>query len=236
MHLESTSFSEKKVAIMQPYLFPYLGYFQLIHAADYFVFYDDVQYKKRGWINRNQILVNGSPYLFTLPILKHDFNSKINETVCKIDNKWKGKFLKTLNRNYKKLKSCEEVVHIVESCLPEGEQKISEVAKNSVIACCQYIGINKNFFLSSELVPSFIELSREDRLKKITKHFSSNIYLNLPGGRDLYCKKNFFNSGLDLLFIKKNFNFSGSDLSIIDTMMRYDQDSINQFVSSYHLE
>ena len=56
-----------KTAIMQPYIFPYLGYFQLVNCVDTFVFYDDVNFIKRGWINRNKILINGKEVLLSFP-------------------------------------------------------------------------------------------------------------------------------------------------------------------------
>ena len=59
-----------KLAIMQPYFFPYIGYFQLIKSVDEFVIYDNIQYTKKGWINRNRILVNGTDYLISLPLKK----------------------------------------------------------------------------------------------------------------------------------------------------------------------
>ena len=55
---------------MQPYLFPYIGYFQLIHSSDEFIIYDNIEYTKKGWINRNRILFNGSPQIFTIPLKK----------------------------------------------------------------------------------------------------------------------------------------------------------------------
>ena len=59
---------ERKVAIMQPYLFPYIGYFQLITAVDMFVLYDNIKYTKKGWINRNRLLQNGVDAMFSIPL------------------------------------------------------------------------------------------------------------------------------------------------------------------------
>jgi hypothetical protein len=87
-----------KIAVMQPYIYPYLGYFQLINAVDKFVFYDDVNYIKKGWINRNQILVNKSPFLFTIPLKEVSQNKLINEIDINIEEKWKRKFLLTIQQ------------------------------------------------------------------------------------------------------------------------------------------
>ena len=89
-----------KLAIMQPYFFPYIGYFQLINAVDKFVFYDDVNFIKGGWINRNRILVNGEIKFFTVPITGVSSFKKTKETRIKRDQffQWKKKCLKLLSR------------------------------------------------------------------------------------------------------------------------------------------
>jgi len=78
-----------RIAIMQPYVFPFIGYFQLISAVDKFVLYDDVNYINRGWINRNNLLVNGVPYLFSIPLKHASQNRLINDNIEIIDfGKW----------------------------------------------------------------------------------------------------------------------------------------------------
>jgi hypothetical protein len=91
-----------KLAIMQPYIFPYIGYFQLIKAVDKFVIYDDVNFINRGWINRNRILVNGKDSLFTIPLKEASQNKLINDIDVNWDDAWKSKWLKTLEQSYKK--------------------------------------------------------------------------------------------------------------------------------------
>ena len=85
-----------KIAIMQPYIFPYIGYFQLINAVDTFVFYDDVKFIKRGWINRNKILVNGEESLITFPCIKVSQNKEIREIEIDLSDKQYEKILKTI--------------------------------------------------------------------------------------------------------------------------------------------
>ena len=91
-----------RIAIMQPYFFPYIGYFQLISAVDIFVVYDDVNYINKGWINRNHILVNGQAKLITIPLIQASQNKHISEIELFGDLKWKDKLLKTIEFNYKK--------------------------------------------------------------------------------------------------------------------------------------
>ena len=88
-----------KLAVMQPYLFPYIGYFQLIYAVDKFVLYDDVNYINKGWINRNNILVNGKGNLFTIPLKDASQNKLINEIYVSDEPKWKINFLQVIIRN-----------------------------------------------------------------------------------------------------------------------------------------
>lgn len=91
-----------KVGIMQPYFFPYLGYFQLIHAVDKFVVYDDVNFIKRGWVNRNNFLVDGKAKMLTVPLVKASQNKKINQCIISYEEAWPQKMLKTLAMSYKK--------------------------------------------------------------------------------------------------------------------------------------
>ena len=101
------------ISIMQPYIFPYIGYFHLIEASDKFVFYDDVNYIKRGWINRNRILLNNTDFLFTIPTLKASQNKLIYEIKPIIDEKWKRKFYSNLEFSYKKAPYYSDVIKLV---------------------------------------------------------------------------------------------------------------------------
>ena len=80
-----------KIAIMQPYFFPYIGYWQLIHAVDHFVIYDDVNYIKGGWINRNRILINGKPAYITVPLHKASAFKRICDTDLQPSPFWRGR-------------------------------------------------------------------------------------------------------------------------------------------------
>ena len=104
-----------KLAIMQPYIFPYIGYFQLINAVDKFVIRDDVNFIMRGWINRNRILVNDSDSLFSIPVEKASQNTLTSDCVL-ADLRVTGKLLKSIEHYYKKattFKYCIEVLFSV---------------------------------------------------------------------------------------------------------------------------
>lgn len=102
-----------KIAVMQPYLFPYIGYFQLLNAVDMFVVFDDVNFIKKGWINRNNILVNRQKYLFTVP-LKDASQNKLIKEVQIADDGWQEKFLKTVAQSYKKAEFFDEAFALIE--------------------------------------------------------------------------------------------------------------------------
>ncbi len=90
------------IAVMQPYIFPYLGYYQLVHAVDTFVFFDDVNFIMKGWINRNRILQQNEPFKFTVPLIKASQNRLINAIEISDYNRWKSDFLKSIEHSYKK--------------------------------------------------------------------------------------------------------------------------------------
>ena len=105
----------KKLALCQPYFSPYLGYFQLINAVDVYVSYDDVNFIKGGWINRNRVKVNGSNMIFNIPLIKQSSFKKINETYIDWDNRGIDKFLKTINQSYNKSPHRDNVMDILDS-------------------------------------------------------------------------------------------------------------------------
>ena len=116
-----------KVGIMQPYIFPYIGYFQLINAVDKFVIYDDVNFINKGWINRNRMLNNGKDSLFSIPLKEASQNKLINEIEINWDNAWKSKFLKTLEQCYKKAPFYQEALSIIEQTFNIDNEPISKV-------------------------------------------------------------------------------------------------------------
>jgi hypothetical protein len=215
-----------KLGIMQPYLFPYIGYFQLINAVDTFVFYDDVNFIKRGWINRNNILIDGQAHLFSIPLIKASQNKLINETFINYETNWKSTLLNTIKSNYSKAPYFNDVYKLIEETINKEHQKISELAADSIIACCNYLSIDKNFELSSEKKTSTKGLEKADRLIKISKLNKASEYINPSGGKELYRKEFFNKNGVKLSFIENKIleypqfksDFVGG-LSIIDVLM-----------------
>jgi len=181
-----------KLAIMQPYIFPYIGYFQLINAADKFVFYDDVTFIKQGWINRNNILLNGKKYLFTIPVKNISSFAAINETyVSDKPFSWGKKLLSTFTQAYNKAPFFNEVFPLIEKVMSgSSNQSISSVAKDSIISVMQYLNMQTEIVESSSIYNNS-ELKSEERIIDICQKENADTYINAPGGMALYQAKHF---------------------------------------------
>jgi hypothetical protein len=231
-----------KVAIMQPYVFPYIGYFQLIEAVDTFVFLDDVNYIKKGWINRNRILVNNTESMFTIPVKKASQNKLINEIEVMLDSNWINQFYKTLEQNYSKAPNFNNTFSLIQSIFDSKFNTISDLAINSVKQICLSLGMEKNFQISSELYNETKGQEKSDRLINIAKQCKCNHYINPEGGKTLYHKDYFQLNGVALSFIEnellpyKQFNdsFVGG-LSIIDVFMFNTKENVIDLLTQYKL-
>lgn len=232
-----------KIAVMQPYLFPYIGYFQMIKAVDFFVFYDDVTFIKQGWINRNRILVNGAPFMFTIPLEKANSYCLIKDTLInkKFYESWKKKFQMTIEQNYKKAPHFIDVSTLINTIFKNDYNSMSDLAIESIIAVSKYLGLKTEFFIASKRYNNK-DLDRENRLVDICKREIATQYINALGGQELYCKESFKVKGIELSFIKthpieyQQFNTEFvSWLSIIDVLMFNSVDEINDMLHKYEL-
>jgi hypothetical protein len=110
--------NEKKLAIMQPYFFPYIGYFQLVNAVDEFVIYDNIEFTKKGWISRNRILVNGVDTYISLPLKKDSDYLHVKDRY--LADTWDIERKKMLNRiteSYRKAPYFKETYEVIEKCI-----------------------------------------------------------------------------------------------------------------------
>lgn len=226
---------------MQPYIFPYVGYFQLINAVDKFVVYDDVNFIKRGWIHRNNILVNGEANMFSVPLSKPSQNSLINEVELGDWKPWVSKFLKTIEQNYKKAPYFKEIYALVEEVFVADCTLISTLALRSLQQVCNYLSISTQFVNSSALYEN-AQLKAQERILDICLKEKGTHYINPTGGRELYDKELFAGNGVRLNFIeskkvvypqyKKEFV---PWLSIIDMMMFNDVPTIHNHLKEFKL-
>ncbi len=228
---------------MQPYLFPYIGYYQLVHAVDKFVVYDDVNFIKQGWINRNRILVNCKDHIFTVPLANQSSFQTIAATEInyKLFPQWKSKFMKTLAGSYSKAPNYNEAAALIENMLSQNQPTISQMATTTIVDIYQYLGLKKEFVLTSAMYNNG-ELKAYERVIDICKKENATAYINPIGGQELYSKEIFTDSGLALNFIKSNkivyqqFNCEFVPwLSIIDLLMFLSKEQIREYLSAYEL-
>lgn len=232
---------KSKIAVMQPYFFPYIGYFQLLNSVDKFVLLDDVNYIKKGWINRNFILLNSKPCLFTIPLVKSSQNKLINETEISPESKLRRKFLRTIETGYAKAPFFNEVYEMLSLIIGSKENSISKLIRLSLEQIIVYLGL-KTSIIESSAIYSNSHLKGEQRITDICRKENSSVYINLPGGTELYSKSNFLKEGIDLYFIKSDTiryrqfaNEFVPSLSMIDVMMFNSRGKIHEFLNSYEL-
>ncbi len=223
-----------KLAIMQPYLFPYIGYFQLINAVDKFVVYDDVNFIKQGWINRNYILLNGQKFLFSIPIKHISSYRLISETKINrvIFRKQKKKLIKTINQFYNKSPFFKFVFPIFQEVLNTKSDLIVDFAFKSIVLTMKYLGI-ETFMQKSSKTYNDRNLSAADRVIDICKIEKADCYINPQGGMNLYKKEDFLKDKIDLKFLKTNENLS--KLSILHYLMNYSVSDIQSYLKEFKL-
>jgi hypothetical protein len=231
------------VAIMQPYFFPYLGYFQLVQAVDDFVFYDDVMFIKKGWINRNRILLQGREFMFTIPLEKQSQNKTIRESSVAWETDFSGKFLAQLDSAYKKAPQYANLRPLLENLFVDRPASMAELAGKSIQLVWQYLGLEKRFHYSSQM-PNNQADGRADRLIHLTKQLGSSKYINALNGQSLYQKDYFAAQGVELFFIKpvlKPYNQPGvtefiPGLSMLDVLMWCEPHLIREMLTQYSVE
>ncbi|WP_309640375.1 WbqC family protein [Flavobacterium sp.] len=228
-----------KVAIMQPYWFPYIGYFQLIHAVDTFVIYDNIEYTKKGWINRNRILVNGEAAFLSVPLKKDsDFLNVDQRYLSETYSKDKMKLLSKIKESYQKAPQFQTVFPLVESILNRNEGNLFDFIHHSIQVICGYLDIKTNIVVSSTISIDH-NLKAQDKVIAIAKNLSATQYINAIGGVELYSKETFEAHNLQLHFIKSNvIEYQQFDndfipwLSVIDVMMFNSKEKIQELLSN----
>jgi hypothetical protein len=231
-----------KIAIMQPYFFPYIGYFQLINCVDKFIIYDDVNYIKKGWINRNRILINEEEYMFTIPLKKASQNKLISDIEVSLELSWRLKLLKTIENNFKRSPFFEETFHLFAECILDEETNLSKYVLNSLKRILSFVNIKTEIIDSSSRY-STKSLKGKEKILEICRQENTDEYINPIGGTELYNKDEFTEKNIDLRFLKTNnieyerMNQSFlSSLSILDVMMFNSKEKIMDLLESYELE
>lgn len=226
------------LGIMQPYFLPYIGYFQLINAVDKYVIYDDVNFIKGGWVNRNRILLNGDPFMINIPMNGASSFKKINE--IKIgDNK--EKLIKTIEQSYKKAPYYNEVIPLFSEIMNYNNDNLALFISNSIIKISTYLNINTEFIISSEIEKNN-DLKAQDKVLSLCEILNATKYYNVIGGQELYDKSIFANNNIELMFIKSKpieyVQFKNDFvpwLSILDVLMFNSKEQISFMLNNYEL-
>ena len=227
-----------KVAVMQPYLFPYLGYYQLVHCSDVFVLYDDVTFIKRGYINRNNILVNGQASRVTIPVPGASQNKLIKDLEFSEEI---SKILKTFKHSYSHAPFFKDIYALIERVLKYPKRDITTICQIGITEVFEHLGISKKIIRSSDLDYNR-DLPAADRLMEICDQFGSSDYVNSIGGQKLYSKEYFAEKGKTLSFLQmndvsypQNTSHFIPYLSMIDVLMWCDKPSVRELLQQYKL-
>ncbi len=230
-----------KLAIMQPYFMPYIGYFQLINAVDVFVVYDNIQFTKKGWFHRNRILVNGRDKLFTLPLKKDsDYLDVAHRQLADSFDNESRKIIRQIEAAYRKAPNYKEVMPLVEACFQRGSGNLFDFIHTSLTLLTQFLQIDTDMIISSSIDIDHT-LKSQDNVLAICKKLNADIYINAVGGQKLYVAEDFRNKGIKLRFIKaKPIEYSQFDkefvpwLSIIDVIMFNSKERIKEYLHHYY--
>lgn len=230
-----------KLAIMQPYFFPYIGYWQLIHAADRFVIYDDVNYITRGWINRNSILNFGESIYISVPLHHSSPNKLICDTSLHPSAIWRNKLVRMVENTYRKAPCFDEWFPIIENLIRHDADNLSDYLVHQLRTLSAFIGIQTEFVLTSRCYGNN-ELSGQERVIDICKREGAATIINPQGGQALYDRTTFAQRGLDLKFLVPStleYKQFGSVhvpwLSIIDVMMFNSRSQLIMLLNKYEL-
>lgn len=232
-----------KLAIMQPYFFPYIGYFQLIAAADRFILFDDVQYIRHGWINRNRVLKpegEGFTYV-SVPLEKHDSKTLIREIRTANDAAWKARIIRQLDHYKKKAPYYKPVHELLRTCLSNTETNITLFNGGCLKTTCAYLGIDFTIEVSSAMNLDYSQVHGPGQWAlRICEQVGAREYINPSGGREIFDEEEYDASDIRLRFLKPDIRpydqrrlFFEPNLSMIDIMMFNSAMEIKEMLSAY---
>lgn len=222
---------------MQPYFFPYIGYFQLIDSVDLFIVYDNIKYTKKGWINRNRILQNSKDVMFSLPLKKDsDFLDVRNRELAADFNS--DKILNQISGAYRQAPFFAQTFPLIEQIMRYEERNLFKFIHHSITRLCEHLEIMTEIRVSSDIAIDH-ELKNQNKVLALCEAVGANTYINAIGGIELYSKEEFLARDIKLKFIRsKPFEYAqfGNEfvpwLSIIDVIMFTPLDVIKKCIKS----
>lgn len=234
-----------KVAIMQPYFFPYIGYWQLIHAADRFVLFDDAQYMRHGWVNRNRILKPGGSWQYILvPLKKHEVTDSIKNVEAHPEKKWKELIIAQLAHYKKRARYFDETNELVREILfSNNEQSIAAINFAIIKRLSAYLDSNKEIIQSSEQNFDYSDVGDAGEWAlRIAEQMRASEYINPAAGAELFDREKFSSSNIKLSFLKPQeivYSQRGAfepHLSIIDVLMFSGVEGTKELLKHYEIE
>lgn len=228
---------EMKVAIMQPYFFPYIGYFQLITSVDLFIVYDNIKYSKKGWINRNRMLQNGKDVMFSLPLKNDsDYLDVREREISAVFNR--NKLLNQFKGAYQLAPYFAQTFPLIEQVVSYSDANLFNFLHNSIVKTCEHLGISTEIKVSSNVNINH-DLKSQEKVIALCEAVNAKTYVNAIGGVGLYSKEFFREKCMDLKFIQsKPFEYAqfGSAfvpwLSIIDVLMFNSKEKVLEVINS----
>jgi hypothetical protein len=227
-----------RLGIMQPYFFPYLGYFSLIRHTDHWIVFDAVQYIRKGWINRNRVLRPLEPHggwqYITVPVEKAHRDTKICEIKCVNDTDWRERLPRQLEHYRRVAPYYDDVLAFVETSIDAEFQFLGDLLVHLLQRTCEYIGIPFRYDVQSKMSLDLGPITHAgDWALEISRAVSARAYVNAPGGESLFDRKDWDAAGIQLHFLTNNlrpYDQRRTDfvpgLSIIDVMMFCDRPAI----------
>ena len=231
-----------KLGIMQPYFFPYIGYWQLMNAVDTYVIYDDVTFIKNGWVNRNRILINGEARYFNLPTVGAGSYVMIKDIELSKEQKLFDKLIKSLDGAYKKAPFYSETMPLLESIILSNKKYMGELLELQVREVAKHLNMQTQILLSSQEVKKDTSLHAQDKVLDICRNLGATEYYNAIGGTELYDKNTFAENGIKLSFLstdpisyKQYKNEFVPYLSIIDVLMFNGVSGTKEYLKAFKL-
>jgi hypothetical protein len=225
------------VAIMQPYFLPYIGYFQLIGSVDLFIVYDNIKYTKKGWINRNRMLLDGKDAMFSLPLKGGSDSLDVCQRAL-AESFSREKLLNEFREAYRRAPFFGQTFSLLEKIVRDDRNNLFDYLHHSIVAACEHLGMKTDIRVSST-VPIDHTLKGQAKVLALCRAVGAGRYINAIGGIELYSKDAFRNQGIELQFIKaRQFVYPqfGADfvpwLSIVDVMMFNPLDAIAACIAS----
>ena len=230
-----------QLALMQPYLFPYIGYFQLMQACDTFVVFDDARYIKNGWINRNRLLIRGDAQWATLPVVKANHLLPINQRHYLLSDPLAMKLRRKIIGAYAKAPFFEKTMPVIDIFLSFHDMNVANFNVHQLRTIAEHLGIQTPIILSSSIEKNDTAVGQE-RVIDICQRLHAQTYINPISGVKLYRKADFSETGISLHFLQSMaLSYKQYDqtpipaLSIIDVMMFNDVADIQKMLGQYQL-